>query len=100
MSKQRNPHMTAADQESLMRSVAAKFGEVLPDKVEQNTIGALLEKAAAGKIETVVVAEIERMSSDPEEAKRILTKLQEYGVKVIENIAEENVIGYRRMTDL
>lgn len=100
MSGQDKKHMTAEAQEKLMQSVAAKFGEVLPDKQAQDAISALLKDAAAGKIETVVASEIERMGVDPEEVKSVLSKLQEYGVKVIERKDEENVIGYHRMTDL
>lgn len=72
------------DQVKGMKEFASKMAGEVIDKATPDGITALLKKAAAGEIDTVMLADLERLASDPSELKEIIEKLKAFGVKVVE----------------
>lgn len=72
------------DQVKGMKEIASKVAGEVMDKATPDGITALLKKAAAGEIDTVMLADLERLASDPGELKEIIEKLKAFGVKVVE----------------
>ncbi len=72
------------DQVKGMKEIASKVAGEVMDKATPDGITALLKKAAAGGIDTVMLADLERLASDPGELKEIIEKLKAFGVKVVE----------------
>lgn len=72
------------DQVKGMKEFASKMAREVMDKATPDGITALLKKAAAGEIDTVMLADLERLASDPGELKEIIEKLKAFGVKVVE----------------
>ena len=64
------------DQVKGMKEIASKVAGEVMDKATPDGITALLKKAAAGEIDTVMLADLERLASDPGELKEIIEKLQ------------------------
>ena len=65
------------DQVKGMKEFASKMAGEVIDKATPDGITALLKKAAAGEIDTVMLADLERLASDSGE-------LKAFGVKVVE----------------
>lgn len=72
------------DQVKGMKEIASKVAGEVMDKATPDGITALLKKAAAGEIDTVMLADLERLASDPGELKEIIEKLKAFGVKIVE----------------
>ena len=72
------------DQVKGMKEIASKVAGEVMDKATPDGITALLKKAAAGEIDTVMLADLERLASDPGELKEIIEKLKACGVKIVE----------------
>ena len=72
------------DQVKGMKEFASKVAGEVIDKAAPDGITALLKKAAAGEIDTVMLADRERLASDPSERTGMLVKLSAFGVKVVE----------------
>lgn len=80
----RRANRSAEGQLEAVEGMVLGTGAFFPESASSDAIGLLLEKVASGEIDTILVTEIERLASDPEEAKAVLSKLQSLGVKVIE----------------
>lgn len=77
-------NMSFEDQVKGMKDLASKVGGEIIDRVAPDSITALLKKAAAGELDTVMLADLERLASNPDERKEIIEKLKAYGVKIVE----------------
>lgn len=80
----RTSESVVEEQAEALKKMAISIGAVPSERSGSDAMSTLLEKVASGEETTILVTEINRLASSPDEAASVLAKLKALGAAVIE----------------